>query len=628
MLQNIRNNIQGTVAKIIIAIIIVPFAIFGIESLIGKGGSNDAAQVNSEKISESDLQQAINIQKRRLLAMMGDNVQPAMLDDAALRGPALDALITQQLMQQGAAALKLGVSPQAVDQMIISMAAFQDNGKFSLDRYQALLRNQGYTPAHFKHMLQQELVVNQLHSGVADTDFVTPNELQRVAGLLQQQRSFAYVTIPVASLQDKVVINDGDIQSYYDEHKDQYLSEERIQPEYIELRLADYFQPVDDAAVKAEYDREIANFKPSTERHAAHILIEANNQRNDEQAKALAESIRTKLAAGEDFAKLAAQYSDDVGSKNSGGDLGSSSGDTFPAVFEQALAQLQVGGLSMPVKSESGYHLIKLLDAQVKEKPTFEQRKTDIALHLQQAKAQPELQKAVEKLRDLVFNAEGLSGPAQDLKLQLKEGAWVDRKTTDPLFGNPKVIAAAFSSEVLKDGNNSEVIELAPDHFVVLRAKQHELAASKPLEEVKPVIVAAIKKERASAAAKDIALELMHSLQQGDSLDKLSAQRGYTAKTIEKAARGSSGATPELLRAAFGMARPEKSKPLPAEMVTLSDGDIALVQLQDVAEGATDSLNATQRGALVAQLQQGFGTAGFAALMENQRARAEIKRHQ
>ena len=430
MLQNIRNNIQGTVAKIIIAIIIVPFAIFGIESLIGGGSSNEAAQVNGEKISDSDLQQAINIQKRQLLAMMGDNVQPAMLDDAALRGPALDALITQHLLQQGAAALKLGVSPQAVDQMILSMAAFQDDGKFSPDRYQALLRNQGYTPVYFKHMLQQELVVNQLHSGIADTDFVTPNELQRVTGLLQQQRSFAYVSIPVANLQEQVVINDSDIQSYYDEHKDKFLNEERIKPEYIELRVEDYFQPVDDAAVKAEYDREIANFKPSTERHAAHILIEVNDQRSDEQAKALAESIRTKLAAGEDFAKLAAQYSDDVGSKNSGGDLGSSGGDTFPAVFEQALAQLQVGALSMPVKSESGYHLIKLLDAQVKDKPTFEQRKADIALHLQQAKAQPELQKAVEKLRDLVFNADGLSGSSARIEIAA-EGRGMGRSQND-----------------------------------------------------------------------------------------------------------------------------------------------------------------------------------------------------
>lgn len=627
MLQNIRNNVQGLVAKIIIAIIIVPFAIFGIESLIGGGGSNDAAKVNGEKISESELQQAVNIQRRQLMSMMGDNLQPSMLEESALRVPALDALITQHLLQQGAVDLKLGISPDAVDQTIVSMPAFQDNGKFSQERYKTLLSSQGYTHSHFKQLLQQELVVNQLHSGIANSDFVTPNELQRVTGLLQQQRSFAYLTIPVASLQDKVVISDSDIQSYYDEHKDQFLSEERIKPEYIELRAEDYFQPVDDATLKAEYDREIANFKATPDRHAAHILIEVNAQRNDQQAKELAESIKAKIAAGADFAKLAEEYSDDLGSKSSGGDLGNSEGDAFPKFFEEALTQLPAGGVSGPIKSESGYHLIKLLDMQVKEKPTFEQRKVDVTQRLQRAKAQPELVKAVEKLRDLVFNSEGLAGPAKELNLPVKEGGWIERKTTDPLFSNPKVIAAAFSSEVIKDGNNSEVVELAADHFLVLRAKQHEAAAPKALADVKPAIVATLKQERVALAAKDIAHELAQSAQAGDSLEKLASQRGYTAKTVEKAARGNAAASPELLRAAFGMARPLKGQPLPVDTVTLGNGDVALLQLQDVAEGGSDSLNPTQRNALVAQLQQGFGTAGFAALMENLRARADIKRH-
>jgi peptidyl-prolyl cis-trans isomerase D len=626
MLQNIRNNIQGMVAKVIIALIIVPFAIFGVESLMGGSASNDAAKVNGEKVSETELQQAVNVQRRQLMAMMGDNIQPNMLEESALRGPALDGLIAQYLLRQGASDLKLGVSPQAVDQTILSMPAFQDNGKFSTDRYQVLLRNQGYTPAHFKQLLHQELVVNQLHSGIADSDFVTPKELQRVAGLLQQQRSFSYVTIPVANLQGNVVVSDSDIQAYYDEHKGDFLSDERIKPEYIELRVEDFFKPVDDAAVQAEYDREIANFKPVTGRHAAHILIEVNAQRTDQQAKELVESVQAQLAAGADFAKLAGQYSDDLGSKNAGGDLGNSDGDAFPAFFEQALGQLQVGAVSAPVKSESGYHLIKLLDAQVKEKPSFEQRKVEIAQRLQRANAQPELIKNAEKLRDLVFNSEGLTAPAKELNLPLKEGDWIERKTTDPLFANPKVMAAAFSAEVLKDGNNSEVVEVASDHFVVLRAKQHELAAPKPLDDVRSAIVATLKQERAVLAAKDIAAELVHGSQQGGSLEQLASQRGYSAKVVEKAARGNAAAAPELVRAAFGMARPAKGQPLPVETVSLSNGDVALIQLQDVAEGETDSLNPTQRNALVSQLEQGFGTAGFAALMENLRARAEIKR--
>jgi peptidyl-prolyl cis-trans isomerase D len=343
MLQNIRDNVQGLVAKVIIGLIVVPFAIFGIESLVGGGGPAEVAKVNGEKIGESELVQAVGVQKRQLLARMGDNVQPALLDDAVLRGPALDGLITQHLLKQSAEALKLRLPVQAVDQTILSMGAFQDNGKFSPERYELVLRNQGYSTAYFKQLMHQELLINQLHSAFVGSDFVTPAELTAVAGLLQQQRSFRYLTIPVAGLADKIAVNDADVAAYYQEHTDQFLRDERVKLEYIELRAEDYFQPVNEAALQAEYDREMAGFKATVERHAAHILIEINKQRDDAQAQSLLAAIEKKLAAGEDFAKLAAQYSDDVGSKNSGGDLGVSSGDAFPPQFEAVLSGLKVG---------------------------------------------------------------------------------------------------------------------------------------------------------------------------------------------------------------------------------------------------------------------------------------------
>jgi len=538
----------------------------------------------------------------------------------------LDGLITQHLLKQSADALKLRLPVQAVDQTILSMAAFQDNGKFSPERYELLLRNQGYSTAYFKQLMQQELLINQLHSAFVGSDFVTPAELKTVAGLLQQQRSFRYVTIPVAGLAEKVNVSDADVAAYYKEHTDQFLRDERVKLEYIELRAEDYAQPVDNSVVKAEYDREMADFKASTERHAAHILVEANKQRDDAQAQALIATVAKKLAAGEDFGKLAAQYSDDVGSKASGGDLGVSSGDAFPPQFETALSKLKVGEVSAPVKSASGYHLIKLLEQQTRERPTFEQRKAEITRRLQQGAAHPELVKNVEKLRDLVFNSEGLSGPAQQMKVAIRESDWIDRKATDPLFSDPKVIAAAFSQEVIKDGNNSDVLELTPDHYLVLRKKEYLPAAPKSLDEVKGNIVAAIKQQRAVEEVKGIAEQLTKQVRQGEDLDKAASERGYTLKSVDKTARNNGSINPELLRAAFALPKISQPAAQPIESLELSGGDVAVVQLQAVVDGVPDSLNAAQRDALLAQLQQGFGTAGFAAFMEDTRARAEIKR--
>lgn len=627
MLQNIRENIQGTMAKVIIGIIVVPFAIFGIESLVGGGGPVEVAKVNGEKISEMDLQQAINVQRQQMLARMGDNIRPEMLDDATLRGPALDGLITQRLLQQSAAEMKLAIPPQLVDQTIISIAAFQDGGKFSPDRYQALLRNQGYTPAYFKHMMQQELMVNQLHSGLSDSEFVTGKELEKVAGMLQQQRSFNYITIPLATLADKITPDSKDIEAYYRAHQDQFLNAEKVKLDYIELRTEDFAPAIDDKTLQVEYDREVANKKPVTERRAAHILIEITKQRDEQQALELAGSIAKKIANGEDFAKLAGQYSDDIGSKNSGGDIGISDGSVFPPLFEDNLAKMKAGEVSAPIKTADGIELLKLIDVNTKPLPTFAERKDEIAQRLSRDQAQPLLIKNVEKLRDLVFNSEGLNAPATELKLPVKESGWIERNNKDPLFGNEKLAAAIFSSEVLKDHNNSDVMELNPDHYIVVRVKEHVEATPKPLASVTSDIVKSLKQERALEQSKQIAADIGKRLEQGEDFKNATADAGYAARTVEKTTRSGSVA-PELLRGAFALLRPSAGKSLPADTVNMANGDLALLQLSEVIEGQPEGLSDVQRTAVVAQLRQGFGTADFVAFMESLRTQAEIKRHQ
>lgn len=627
MLQNIRDKAQGTVAKILVALIVVPFAIFGIESLVGSGGPVEVAKVNGDKITEQELQQAINVQKQQLLAKMGENIRPEMLDEATLREPALESLITQRLLQKNATEMKLSVPAQLVDQTILSIAAFQNDGKFSPVLYQALLQNQGYTPAYFKHMLQQELVANQLHSGLSESEFVTSKELERVAAMLQQQRSFDYVTVSLATLADKVAPDSNAIESYYKSHQDQFLNPERIKLDYIELRAEDFAPALDDSALQAEFDREIAAMKPTTERRAAHILIEINKERNVQQAREQAESILKKVAAGEDFSTLAGQYSDDIGSKNSGGDLGLSDGTVFPPLFEETLAKLKAGEVSAPIPTDDGIELLKLVDVNTKPLPTFAERKNEIAQRLLREKAQPTLIKTVEKLRDIVFNSDGLQGPAGELNLSVKQSDWLERGNKDPLFGNEKVIAAAFSPEVLKERNNSDVIELSADHYIVVRIKEHAEAAPKPLEMVSSDIVKTLKQEQALEQSKQITADIIKRVAAGDEFKKAVADAGYTLKSVEKATRSNSGVPIELLRTAFGLPRPQSGKPLPTDTVSTANGDFVLLRLSEVVEGQSNSLSDIQRSAIIAQLRQGFGSADFAYFMESLRAEAEIKRH-
>ncbi len=629
MLQNFRNKTQGLLTKILIGLIIVPFIILGVvETFVKTDGPAEIAKVNDDKVTELELQQAIAVQKQQMLARMGSNIQPGMLDDVALRGPALESLITQRLLQQGAAAMNLSVPAALVDQTILSIGAFQEDGKFSPDRYQALLRNQGYTAAYFKHMLQQELVVNQLHGGLSESEFVTEKELNKVAGMLQQQRSFNYAVVSLDPLTDKVAPSDADIDAYYRAHQDQFLGAERVKLDYIELRADDFAPSLDDNVLRAEYERELASIKPITERRAAHIQIEINKQRDEKQALELAESIAKRLAAGEDFAQLATQYSDDIGSKNSGGDLGVSDGSVFPPLFEENLAKLKAGDVSAPIKTADGVELLKLVEVNTKPLPTFAERKSEIAERLIRERAQPDLIKTVEKLRDLVFNSENLNGPAAELKLVVKQSDWLDRDSKAPPFGAEKVLAAAFSPELLKDGNNSDVIELSPDHYLVLRIKEHVEAAPKPLAEVSAEIVKTLKREGALAQGKQVVDAIRMRIDGGSEFKKAVTDSGYSAKSVDKVSRsGAASAPPELIRAAFGLPRFGSDKPMPLDIVSLSNGDLVLLQLTEVAEGQPNSLSDAQRTAIVGQLRQGFGSADFAAYMESLRTQAEIKRH-
>ncbi|MET0379439.1 MAG: peptidylprolyl isomerase, partial [Spongiibacteraceae bacterium] len=390
-------------------------------------------------------------------------------------------------------------------------------------------------------------------------------------------------------------------------------------------RAVDLVKPVDPAAVRAEYDKFAAGFKPFTERRAAHILVEINDKRGDAEALTLAQDIAKKIAGGEKFESAAAAYSDDTGSKEEGGDLGGSRGDSFPPAFEAALAALKIGEVSSPVKSDAGYHLIKLLDQHTDTLPSFEARKAEIEQQLASADAQPQLLKLVEKLRDQVFNAEGLSGPAKDNQLTLKESDWIDRKSTDPLLGDTKVQAAAFSNEVLKDGNNSDVIELTPEHYIVLRVKAHEVATPRPVEEVKPQIAATLKQARAVAAARQQAEQLKAQVQQGGDLQKIAQAAGYKTDLVADATRNASAANTEITRFAFNLGRPVGGKPV-VDVAAIGNGDVAVLQLLAVKVGSKDSLNDTQRIGLVKQLEQMSGMAGFVAYMDSLRKTAKIER--
>ena len=622
MLQNIRDNSQGWIAKTIIGLIVVLMALTGFEAIFQAAThSQDAAKVNGQTISQNELSQAADMQRRQLMQQLGKDFDPALLDDKLLREEALKGLISRKLLLQGAEDAKFAFSEAALDQVILQTPEFQVDGKFSADRFDQVIRQMGYGRMQFREMLGEEMLIGQLRTGLAGSSFVTDQQVDAFARLEKQTRDFASLTFKADPAAVKV--SDEEVKAHYDQHAKEFMSPDQVVIDYIELKKSAFFDQVKvtDEELKAQYEKEIANL--AEQRHAAHILIEVNDKVTDAQAKARAEEIEQRLAKGEDFAALAKEFSQDPGSATSGGDLGFAGPGVYDPAFEEALYQLQNGQVSAPVRTEFGYHLIKLLGVQAPEVPSFASLKDKLTRDLKMPLVEQRYVDASKQLQDAAYEASDLAQPAQDLNLKVHTSAAFGREGGEGITANRAVVQAAFSEEVLDEGANSTALELDPETVIVLRAKEHLKPAQLPLENVSAAIRGQLAKEHASAAAKTKAEELIVSLREGKTpRDK--AIDGQSWKVTEAATRAQEGVDPAVLQALFRMPKPAaKDKPT-FSSVTLPDGSLMIVRLNGVNEAATptEEEKAQYRRFLASRV----GQQDFAAYRKQLESQAEIKR--
>ena len=622
MLQNIRDNSQGWIAKTIIGVIVALMALTGFDAIFqATTNSNDAAKVNGENISQNELSQAVDMQRRQLMQQLGKDFDASLLDEKMLRDSALKGLIDRKLLLQGAHDAKFAFSEAALDQVILQTPEFQVDGKFSAERFDQVIRQLGYSRMQFRQMLAQEMLIGQLRAGLAGSGFVTDAQVLAFARLEKQTRDFA--TLNIKADPASVKLTDDEVKAYYDQHAKEFMTPDQVVIDYLELKKASFFDQVSvkDEDLQAAYQKEIANL--SEQRRAAHILIEVNDKVTEAQAKAKIEEIQARLAKGESFEALAKEFSQDPGSANNGGDLGYAGPGVYDPEFEKALYALNKDQVSAPVRTDFGLHLIKLLGVEAPEVPTFASLKDKLVRELKTQQVEQRFVEATKQLEDASFEASDLAQPAQDLKLTVHTSAPFGREGGEGIAANRAVITAAFSPEVLEEGANSTAIELDPETVVVLRAKEHRKPEQLPLEKVAGPIRAQLAKEHASAAAKTRADELIASLGDGKTaLDKPVDGQGW--KAIQAATRNQEGIDPAVLQAVFRMPKPESKDKPTFTSVTLPDGSLMVVRLNGVNEAAapTDEEKAEYRRYLASRV----GQQDFAAYRKQLESQAEIKR--
>ncbi|MCU1716334.1 SurA N-terminal domain-containing protein [Pseudomonas sp. 5P_3.1_Bac2] len=624
MLQNIRDNSQGWIAKTIIGIIVALLALTGVDALFTTtGNSQNAAEVNGEKISSADLSQAVEMQRRQLLQQLGRDFDASQLDEKLLRDSALNGLIERTLLLSSAKDSKFSFSQQALDQVILNTPEFLVDGKFSPERFDQVIRQLGYSRMQFRQMLEQEMLIGQLRAGIGNSGFVTDAQVQAFAALEKQTRDFASLTI--AADAKAVQLSDDDVKAYYDAQASQFMSPEQVVLEYVELSKDSFFDQVKitDEALQNAYQSEIAAL--SEQRRAAHILIEVNDKLNDEQAKAKLLEVQKRLEQGEDFAKLAKEFSDDAGSKAEGGDLGFASRGVYDPAFEDALYALDKNAVSAPVRSQFGWHLIKLLDVQAPEIPTLASLKDKLERDLKTREVEQRFVDVSKNLEDAAFEASDLSQPAQELGLKVQTSEPFGRQGgATGITANRQVIQAAFSPEVLEDGSNSGVIELDPNTVAVVRVKEHNKPEQLKLEQVADSIRAQLTKVRASEAAKAKGEAQLAALREGKTpVEQAKAEQ--TWKVVEAATRSQEGVEPVILQALFRMAKPEAANKPTFTGISLANGDYVLLRLNGVSQ-PQQALSDEDKAMYARFLGSRAGQQDFAAFRKQLEVGADIER--
>ena len=601
MLQSIRAGTQNTGFKILIFLIIMSFAGFGLEQVIFGSSGTSVAEVNGTEITPQELQVAIEAQKRQLMQIFGDNIDPQMLDDDLIRPRALEEMIERTVLLQAATDNAMVASNRAIGEIVGSIEAFQIDGAFNADQYKVVLANAGYSPERFRREQVQQIILSQLQQGVVASDFVTNTELAAAAVATAEERDVRYLIVTRDVLRASAEVSQEAVRQVYDRDPSRWTSETTVIADYIMLSRDDFLAPVDPELLEEQFASVQEEYSVAEQTLIAHILLIQGDEEPVEAYTRRIDDVASRIAAGESFAELAGDVSDDVGSAPLGGELGFTDGTVFPEPMEDAISALGVGEVSSAVETDAGTHFIRIQERIAGEAPDFEQLKSEIAKSIQEAEAEQTLLVTVDELRDLSFNAADLRQPAEALSLSVAQSLPVSLSAGEGVFAERSVREALFSEEVLDAGNNSAILELSGNRFVVVRVAEKRPAEVLPFSKVAREIRSDLEASAELAAELALLESLRSRRAEGERLEEIATAEGYEWRVELGARRIGSLLPAEVTTLAFSMKQDGEAA---LESTSLVNGDLAIIELASVEPGQLDNLSRGEMEAMSAQLTQ------------------------
>jgi len=580
-IQSMRDGSQGIGAKIIVGLIIIVFGAFGMGSITTfLAPVAKVATVNGDDVTQQEMELEVERTRRILLSQ---NRTAENIDEDQLRRDVLQNLINRKLLIQASEDLGLAYGSEAIDADIVGTQAFQLDGVFSPQQFQLVLGSAGYNPLSYRSEMRRDKILTQINSAIRSSAFLTEAEISRANSLAQQTRDIAFLRIDVEALSETIELADNEVNDYYQSHSIDFLNEESVDIAFVEINLNDFLDEVevsedllqlfflDTKAVYAEPER----------RRVAHILIDVSDERSEDEAKSQADDIYQQLVSGGNFKALAEEFSADTGSAESGGDLGFNDQGTFVEEFELAALALSINQLSEPVKTEFGFHILKLLDIEEAVEPVFAGVRDRVEKEFRKVGAEELFINLSSRLSELSYESGDLIEPAEELGLEIRSTGLSTRTNPTGIAGTPSVMAAALSPDVLLDGNNSELLELTPNHHVVVRVKEYQPSEIRSLELVSEEISKILRLEKASALAKEQVEEMTTMLEEGSITRFVADKFDLKWTVVGEAKRNQLGLDREVNREAFSLPRPsEGNKSIGYAM--LSNGDAVVLVVTNV----------------------------------------------
>ncbi len=623
-IQKFRDSSEGIVAKFIVGLIIIVFALFGFGSITTfLAPVPKVAEVNGDDITQQEMELAVERNRRIILAQ---NTPPEDIDEDSLRRDVLQSLITRKLLVQEADALGLQYSDRKLDEEIVATPVFQIDGVFNPQQFQLVISSAGFTATAYREEMRRDKEFQQMMSAIRSTAFLTDSEVRRASSLAQQVRDIAWLKIDVDKLMSGITVDDDEIQAYYDENRREFVTEETVDLDYIELRRSDLLDEVDftEAELQAFYEDTKDLYATPETRRVAHILIETNDEVTGEEAKEKIDAIYERIMNGEDFGQLAKEFSEDPGSAENGGDLGYNEPGTFVEEFEKTASELALNQVSKPVLTEFGYHIIKLLGVEEARTASLDEIRDRLERDFRSSLAEEIFVERSSRLEELAFEAQDLVEPAEELGLEVKSTGPVGRDTKEGIAANPAVMEAAFSADVLLDGNNSSVIEIGPNDQVVIHVREHHPSEIRPLDLVRDDIRETLRHRKAAELAEQQAREMVAMLESGSVARFVADQYGLEWQVLAEARRNDPVIDPEIKQAAFSLPRPGKNAKS-VGLAILDDGGAAVISVTNVQNRDDASTEQELAGiSLVLAAQQ--GAVDYQEFLDSLRQQADISK--